>query len=652
MRLLFHPFRIFLSRKYIRSLANLTIIFIILSIVFYLKEYLSSNDLRSFVLSTNERVYSNDEVKDLDSIEHIKNIIRSTPIENLYSDTFNDYLNEDSFITNIGILTCYNFIFKLFCTGDRDSIFDSPPQSLSVSKIIQQKVVPSKFKSSLFGTTKQIFFDFININDIPNNNLHNNIENINHAIPPDTNIFLHNKNNKNNLKINDYTWHNNNFYTTSLNELLLSSIPIEHSNEIRSYLKSLHLLSDIDLFFGNNSQDPRYNWYLQKNSIFHSDNKFNSYLSFKYTSISATPQQNEIQLIKNPLTNHFKIMQIADLHFGIDTINSKKDDPDAKSLDFIGKVLDQELPDLVVLSGDQIMGDLSKKDSKSSLLKALYPIIKRKIPYTMVWGNHDDEGSFDRWQLSEFVSKLPYSLYKMNAMDTHDQSFGVGNYVIYVYDNNIPVIDFYTPPMISLMFLDSHKYTRSKIRPGYDFIKKQQLNYLKYEKSILTGVTDYHTSLAFFHIPLREYLNIKSHRKETKGEQNPFIGSVGEPVCCSHHESDAIKTFAELGVDVVSVGHDHCNDYCLEDDSTDRDIWLCYAGVAGEGGYGCKGGFDRRVRIYDVEPDSGRIASWKILQSDLHGRLDYQIITDKKGNEGLKVPEIPDTLFAPKSGAT
>jgi hypothetical protein len=63
----------------------------------------------------------------------------------------------------------------------------------------------------------------------------------------------------------------------------------------------------------------------------------------------------------------FKIMQLADLHLSTgvghcrdavpDTYNGGKCEADPRTLDFVTKMLEEEKPDLVVLSGDQVNGD-------------------------------------------------------------------------------------------------------------------------------------------------------------------------------------------------------------------------------------------------------------------------------------------------------
>jgi metallophosphoesterase superfamily enzyme len=99
----------------------------------------------------------------------------------------------------------------------------------------------------------------------------------------------------------------------------------------------------------------------------------------------------------------FKIVQISDTHMvtgvGIckDAIDAHgmdlpESEADPLTVDFIGKILDAEKPDLVILTGDQLHHDIP--DSQSALFKVVAPIIERSIPFAAVFGNHDSEGEY------------------------------------------------------------------------------------------------------------------------------------------------------------------------------------------------------------------------------------------------------------------
>lgn len=90
----------------------------------------------------------------------------------------------------------------------------------------------------------------------------------------------------------------------------------------------------------------------------------------------------------------FKILQIADLHYSVsagkcrDTLKSPCiGDIDTAKL--IAEALDAENPDLVVFSGDQLNGQGSSYDAKSVIAKYAKPVIDRKIPWAMIFGESE-----------------------------------------------------------------------------------------------------------------------------------------------------------------------------------------------------------------------------------------------------------------------
>lgn len=409
-----------------------------------------------------------------------------------------------------------------------------------------------------------------------------------------------------------------------LDNLYVSLVPLS----ISSVNQGESVLSEMNVLFGEDCVEPRANWHLDKSWKL-SDARYPGYLTYRFLNLEKSKEKKQGLNVKEDGT--FKIVQLADLHFATGKNECRDEypkhadcDADSKTVEFIEKVLDIESPDLVVYTGDQIMGDQSVQDSETTLLKALAPVIERKIPWAMIWGNHDDEGSLDRWELSEIASTLPYSMFHIGPKDTKDNSFGVGNYVHQVFDldnNNA---------LITLYFLDSHKYsTTGKVYPGYDWIKEAQWEYLRqvYDQNVARSnpeTIETQLSMAFFHIPLPEYLNLDSQK--VPGARNPFVGSFKEGVTAPKYNSGGISTLDYLGVDLTSCGHDHCNDYCLLDDSTSRKIWLCFGGGAGEGGYAGYGGTERRIRTFEFDTKEGNILTWKRLNGSPTETFDYQAV--------------------------
>lgn len=101
----------------------------------------------------------------------------------------------------------------------------------------------------------------------------------------------------------------------------------------------------------------------------------------------------------------FKIMQIADIQ------ETRTPNPDTIKL--LDLALEREKPDLVVFTGDQIqgysatfLGDLYS-NVKESITCFLQPLVKRNLPFTFTFGNHDNQGGLGKKEQLEIYSSFP-----------------------------------------------------------------------------------------------------------------------------------------------------------------------------------------------------------------------------------------------------
>lgn len=87
----------------------------------------------------------------------------------------------------------------------------------------------------------------------------------------------------------------------------------------------------------------------------------------------------------------FKILQVADAHFGEDPDGTWGPEQDKKSTKVIEAVLDEEKPDLIVFSGDEITGEGLQGQSQIQKYwqRVVKPASDRGLKWTMVLGNHD-----------------------------------------------------------------------------------------------------------------------------------------------------------------------------------------------------------------------------------------------------------------------
>ena len=269
----------------------------------------------------------------------------------------------------------------------------------------------------------------------------------------------------------------------------------------------------------------------------------------------------------------FKILTCADLH-----IHSEHSE---LTFTVLSRFLEKEKPDLVILLGDNIVGRTDTVMQEK--LKDFFE--ERKQYWTFVLGNHDserkikedmkeavNEGELSREQKDQITAEgrkwmfdsLAGSPYCVARDEGEGEIFGSGNCVVNIKNfNGISQ---------SLFFFDSGDYINDdKIRRkgfvtekrSYDYIKDNQIAWYKKRIQEITtengGITP--KSMAFFHIPLREYQEAFTHVVLKNGRAKRVYGNNMEPVCASNIKSGIFEAFRESGsTNCVVCGHDHKND--------------------------------------------------------------------------------------------
>lgn len=130
---------------------------------------------------------------------------------------------------------------------------------------------------------------------------------------------------------------------------------------------SQQAITSVDVLFGADAVDPRFGWQMVGTALLleNSGEGVEARLSVRRGKekehAKPIPRINE--------NGKFKIMQVADLHLSTGTGHCRDEMPaplngasgkceaDPRTLEFIGRLLDEEKPDLVVLSGDQVNGE-------------------------------------------------------------------------------------------------------------------------------------------------------------------------------------------------------------------------------------------------------------------------------------------------------
>ncbi|KAI9818337.1 MAG: hypothetical protein M1826_001399 [Phylliscum demangeonii] len=387
-------------------------------------------------------------------------------------------------------------------------------------------------------------------------------------------------------------------------------------------------ITAVDVLFGADAVDPRLGWEVKDTPLLLGSGGEVQEARLSVRRGRAPKIDKPVPRIRKD--GKFKIMQVADLHLSTGMgkcrdpeppgYNGGKCDADPRTLDFVGLMADQEKPDLVVLTGDQVNGETAP-DAQSAVFKFAELFVKRKIPFATVFGNHDDEGSLSRDAMMSLTASLPYSLSEAGPSGVD----GVGNYYVEVLARGSS-----HHSALTLYMLDTHGYSPDeKLYRGYDWIKKSQIDWFQAEAQRLKHAashkeyTHLHMDLSFIHIPLPEY----------RKPDNARLGAWKEPPTAPAFNSGFRNALVDQAVLVVSCGHDHVNEYCSLDltPAGQPALWMCYGGGVGFGGYGGYGGYQRRVRFFDIDTNEARITTYKLMWGDhdvAHHRIDEQVLVD------------------------
>lgn len=271
------------------------------------------------------------------------------------------------------------------------------------------------------------------------------------------------------------------------------------------------------------------------------------------------------------------ILQLTDVHL------YNEDGKDKKAFDTMTKIIKDAKPDLIVVTGD-VTGVKENMRAYRAFCEFMESF---KLPWGVVYGNHDaEEGkAYSKTQLSDYLESLEYCFYQRGPENVD----GEGNYYYNITGDSGKVI-------LSLIMLDSNMYYFDPAlgeNNGYDVFHENQIRwYADTVKEIAREVNGDESSvvpsLAFFHIPMREYI---AAYDEAKSEHRILDGRKREPIGCSKHDDEMFETMKALGsTKACFAGHDHMNSFAVE-----------YQGICLTYGYSCD------HNIYPVPQRGGKL---------------------------------------------
>ena len=297
----------------------------------------------------------------------------------------------------------------------------------------------------------------------------------------------------------------------------------------------------------------------------------------------------------------FRILSTTDIHLGDDPILRKK------CFDMLMRHIKDTKPDLVVLTGDIILGKYQHKDA----VEFAQFMEKIGIYWAFTFGNH--EAREEKGRFKELIMKCQTTFPHCLARQGKKELFGLCNYCINILKSESEILK-------TLFFFDSGRdildeYIAEHGVPedmnGYDFLKNNQLNW--YENKVKSLKSKYGDvkSFMYMHIPIKEY-----EYAIEQNENGEFVftdkceivyGGAYESVGSSAFNSGMFELIKKLdSTQAVFSGHDHVNDYCAIYDG----IYLVYSQCGGYETYTIeeKTGWDETkwiqgVTITDIKSD-------------------------------------------------
>lgn len=253
----------------------------------------------------------------------------------------------------------------------------------------------------------------------------------------------------------------------------------------------------------------------------------------------------------------FKIAQFTDMHLVLGA--SEYCDVQAeKTFARLKNVVETESPDFLVFTGDIVAGGVAS-EGWGALLDSLNSY---KIPFCVVFGNHDPENELTRAQMSALIAASPYSLNELNSVgELADMELEV----LPSKKGNAPFV---------MYCMDSHDYSKIPQAGYYGWFEREQVQWLIDRCGDRTKSNGGKPvpSMAFFHICLQEF------GPAWNNPHNSHIGRKAENECPGALNTGMFAGMVETGsIMAVFVGHDHDNDYVV----AEKGIALGYGRFSG-----------------------------------------------------------------------
>ncbi len=287
-------------------------------------------------------------------------------------------------------------------------------------------------------------------------------------------------------------------------------------------------------------------------------------------SIGVSAEKNFDAPLQFNADGKFKIMQVADLQDEM-VLNSA-----VKA--FLEAAVKDQMPDLVVLTGDNISGGscqsgtkaIDMVNCKNAIAQFMSIFEKYEIPVAMVFGNHDDESEVSKEELVQLYEEYDCFI----GMDEGESLFGCGTYNLPIYSSTDS-----SKMAYNLWMFDSNTYDEEL--GGYDYVRDDQVEWYVNKSNELKAANGGEAvpSMVFQHIIVKEIFDlIDEHDEYVDGAElerdgkyytfKPGIlksGHLKEYPCPPTRQGKQFKAIQDQG-DVVAMffGHDHNNTFIAD----------------------------------------------------------------------------------------
>ena len=302
------------------------------------------------------------------------------------------------------------------------------------------------------------------------------------------------------------------------------------------------------------------------------------------------------------INDGFRIISTSDIHFGDDT--ELRD----KSMGMLMKQIQDTKADLVVLTGDIILGKFQHFDA----IQFAQFMEMQGVYWAFVFGNH--EAREEKGRFKELLMKCQTTFPHCLARQGKKELFGLCNYCINILKSENELHK-------TLFMLDSGRDIIDEYRDehgcpweygSYDFIKNNQMRWYEDKIKVLEEEYGKNESFMYMHIPIKEFDEVVAiHEDGSLGFSDKcevIYGTVNETVGSSHFNSGLFALAKKLdSTKAFFSGHDHLNGFCTRYDG----IYLVYSQTGGYETYtmGEKFGWPEKdwpqgVTVTDIAKDS------------------------------------------------